>query len=82
MLKQACVNPPRDTPAQVYPACCRTRSHSNPLHALQDALTAGYKFYLSANGVLLCEGPLPVNFVQQVTEQELQQLWSAEHNAP
>jgi 2'-phosphotransferase len=43
---------------------------------LQDALSAGHTFALSANGVLLCEGPLPVQYVREVSAQELQQLWS------
>lgn len=38
---------------------------------LQEALAAGHCFFLSANGVLLCEGPLPVGFVEVVPEAEL-----------
>lgn len=45
---------------------------------LQEAMAAGHRFQLSTNGVLLCEGPLPVCFVQQVTQQELTQLWAAQ----
>jgi len=38
---------------------------------MQEALAAGHCFFLSANGVLLCEGPLPVGFVEVVPEAEL-----------
>jgi hypothetical protein len=43
---------------------------------LQEAMAAGHVFSLSANGVLLCEGPLPVQYVQHVAQQHLQQLWA------
>lgn len=43
--------------------------------ALKEALAAGHAFFLSANGVLLCEGPLPVQFVQEVPLQQLEGLW-------
>lgn len=46
--------------------------------ALQEALAAGHAFFLSANGVLLCEGPLPVQFVQEVPLQQLEGLWGGE----
>lgn len=38
---------------------------------LQDAQNAGHVFMLSTNGVLLCEGPLPVQFVQSVKYEDL-----------
>eukprot|EP00882_Tetradesmus_deserticola_P008106 GHRQ01008540.1.p2 GENE.GHRQ01008540.1~~GHRQ01008540.1.p2 ORF type:complete len:159 (+),score=92.93 GHRQ01008540.1:246-722(+) len=44
---------------------------------LQEALDAGHKFYMSCNGVLLCEGPLPVQFVEQLQQQDIQQLWGS-----
>jgi hypothetical protein len=46
--------------------------------ALQEALAAGHAFSLSVNGVLLCEGPLPVEFVREVSQQQLDELWAAE----
>ena len=33
---------------------------------LEEALNDGYIFMLSTNGVLLCEGPLPIQYVQYV----------------
>lgn len=51
-----------------------------PLHALQEAIAAGHAFFLSANGVLLCEGPLPVQFLREVSAAELQQLWAGEES--
>ncbi|WIA12668.1 hypothetical protein OEZ85_006312 [Tetradesmus obliquus] len=42
---------------------------------LQEALDAGHAFFLSSNGVLLCEGPLPVCFVEQLQQQQAEQLW-------
>jgi hypothetical protein len=45
---------------------------------LQGALTLGHAFWLSANGVLLCEGPLPVQFVREVSAAELQRLCKAQ----
>jgi RNA:NAD 2'-phosphotransferase (TPT1/KptA family) len=44
---------------------------------LQDALNAGHTFVLSTNGVLLCEGPLPMQYVQRVSYDDLQTLWRA-----
>jgi RNA:NAD 2'-phosphotransferase (TPT1/KptA family) len=44
---------------------------------LQDAIDAGHSFFMSSNGVLLCEGPLPVQFVEQLQQQDLEQLWSS-----
>jgi hypothetical protein len=44
-----------------------------PCHApafQQQALAAGHRFFLSTNGVLLTEGPLPVEFVQEMSEEE------------
>jgi RNA:NAD 2'-phosphotransferase (TPT1/KptA family) len=52
-----------------------------PATLLQDALDAGHKFFLSSNNVLLCEGPLPVQFVEQLQQQELQKIWSSEEPA-
>lgn len=46
--------------------------------ALQDALAAGQAFWLSANGVLLCEGPLLVQFVREVSAADLQRLWDVQ----
>jgi RNA:NAD 2'-phosphotransferase (TPT1/KptA family) len=44
---------------------------------LQDALDAGHSFFMSSNDVLLCEGPLPVQFVEQLQQHEFEQLWSS-----
>jgi 2'-phosphotransferase len=44
---------------------------------LDDALNAGYTFMLSTNDVLLCEGPLPVQYVQYVSYEDLPVLWRA-----
>jgi hypothetical protein len=46
--------------------------------ALQEALAAGHTFSLSANGVLLCDGPLPAELVEAVSQQQLNDLWAAE----
>eukprot|EP00877_Chromochloris_zofingiensis_P013551 jgi/Chrzof1/844/Cz01g31040.t1 len=45
---------------------------------LKDALAAGHKFYLSTNHVLLCEGPLPVQYVTAVDMQQLPEDWSTQ----
>lgn len=45
---------------------------------LQGALASGHAFWLSANGVLLCEGPLPVQFVREVSAAELQRPWDVQ----
>jgi len=42
---------------------------------LQDALNDGYTFMLSSNNVLLCEGPLPVEYVQRVNLEDLPSEW-------
>mmetsp|Transcript_35605 Transcript_35605/g.79125 ORF Transcript_35605/g.79125 Transcript_35605/m.79125 type:complete len:247 (+) Transcript_35605:133-873(+) len=42
---------------------------------LAAALAAGHGFVLSANDVLLCEGPLPVQFVSLIDTQALDELW-------
>jgi 2'-phosphotransferase len=44
---------------------------------LQEALNAGHILLLSTNGVLLCEGPLPVQYIQRVSYNDLQTLWKA-----
>jgi RNA:NAD 2'-phosphotransferase (TPT1/KptA family) len=46
-----------------------TRAHA------QEALVAGHKFFLSTNQVLLCEGQLPVAFVEAVDVQSLSEDW-------
>lgn len=46
--------------------------------ALQEALAAGHTFSISANGVLLCEGPLPIELVREVSQKQLNDLWAAE----
>eukprot|EP00798_Chlamydomonas_sp_ICE-L_P001298 gene1298-32649_t len=43
---------------------------------LEAALADGYEFWLSANDVLLCEGPLPVKYVKQIERSELPEEWS------
>jgi hypothetical protein len=45
---------------------------------LEGALAAGQRFCLSANQVLLCEGPLPVALVKQVQLGELPEEWQQE----
>ncbi|PNW85575.1 hypothetical protein CHLRE_03g193250v5 [Chlamydomonas reinhardtii] len=42
---------------------------------LQAALDAGLQFGLSSNGVLLCEGPVPVALVKRVELDELPEEW-------
>ena len=42
---------------------------------LQDALNDGYTFMLSSNNVLLCEGPLPVRYLQHVRFVDLPSEW-------
>ena len=42
---------------------------------VQDAQVAGHVFMLSTNGVLLCEGPLPVQFVKSVKYEDLPAFW-------
>ncbi|KAL4448973.1 hypothetical protein ABPG77_007690 [Micractinium sp. CCAP 211/92] len=42
---------------------------------LPAAMAAGYEFYCAANGVLLCPGPLPVQFVQRVERGTLPDGW-------
>lgn len=44
---------------------------------LKRALNDGYIFMLSTNDVLLCEGPLPVQYVQYVSYEDLPMLWMA-----
>lgn len=41
----------------------------------QAALDAGLQFGLSSNGVLLCEGPVPVALVKRVELDELPEEW-------
>lgn len=54
------------------------RAHANLLlHAVQDALAAGHEFFMSSNGVLLCQGPLPVEFVEVVSREQLKEHWTA-----
>lgn len=43
---------------------------------LQEAMAAGYAFFLSTNGVLLCEGPLPVQFVTKISQEDLELRFS------
>jgi hypothetical protein len=47
-------------------------------HALQAAMAAGFKFFLSSNQVLLCEGPLPAQYVSQVQLSDLPDEWQAQ----
>ena len=35
---------------------------------VEQAVADGISLYMSTNGVLLCEGPLPVNYVKQIEE--------------
>ena len=42
---------------------------------LRDALNDGYTFMLSSNNVLLCEGPLPLQYVQHVRFEDLSSEW-------
>ena len=42
---------------------------------VQDAQDAGHVFMMSTNGVLLCKGPLPVQFVQSVKYEDLPAFW-------
>ncbi|KAL4422693.1 hypothetical protein ABPG75_008890 [Micractinium tetrahymenae] len=39
------------------------------------AMAAGQEFFTAANGVLLCPGPLPVQFVQRVERRALSEGW-------
>ncbi|PNH05718.1 hypothetical protein TSOC_008020 [Tetrabaena socialis] len=48
---------------------------------LQAALAQGLKFGLSTNGVLLCEGPVPVSLVRQVELGELPDEWHRTANS-
>lgn len=45
------------------------------LDMLQEAMTAGHSFHLSTNGVLLCEGPLPISLMEEVQLTELPDAW-------
>lgn len=72
----SCYQQQHDAKALSRPSVRHTFFCGCVLLLLQDALSAGHTFCLSANGVLLCEGPLPVQFVREVSAQELQQLWS------
>lgn len=49
-----------------------------PCRASQAALDAGHQFFRSSNGVLLCEGPLPVAFVQELAPGGVETLWPKE----
>lgn len=42
---------------------------------LEEAMAAGHKFLMSDNCVLLCEGPLPVEFLEKVSEAQLPLDW-------
>jgi 2'-phosphotransferase len=42
---------------------------------LHDALNDGYTFMLSSNNVLLCKGPLPLQYVQHVRFEDLPSEW-------
>ena len=35
---------------------------------VKEALDDGVALYLSTNGVILCEGPLPIQYVEEVTD--------------
>eukprot|EP00878_Enallax_costatus_P005634 GHUV01005908.1.p1 GENE.GHUV01005908.1~~GHUV01005908.1.p1 ORF type:complete len:258 (+),score=62.80 GHUV01005908.1:94-774(+) len=61
------------------PELLRTNKWANVLLKvkLQDALAAGHEFFLSSNDVLLCEGPLPIEFVEVISREQLQQKWTA-----
>ncbi|KAF5838297.1 KptA family-domain-containing protein [Dunaliella salina] len=48
---------------------------------LQEAMDSGYKFFLSSNQVLLCEGTLPVRFIESVDVQSLPQDWARERRS-
>jgi hypothetical protein len=39
-------------------------------------MDAGQSFFMATNGVLLCEGPLSVEFVEEVRREELGPGWS------
>lgn len=41
---------------------------------LYEALNAGYKFMLSSNSVLLCKGPLPIEFFEVINCSDLESL--------
>ncbi|KXZ44296.1 hypothetical protein GPECTOR_70g527 [Gonium pectorale] len=43
---------------------------------VQAALEAGHKLSMSSNGVLLCEGPMPVELVSKVELDDLPEGWS------
>ncbi|GFR40809.1 hypothetical protein Agub_g1428 [Astrephomene gubernaculifera] len=42
---------------------------------LEAAMAQGLKFFLSSNGVLLCEGPVPVDVVRKVELEDLPEDW-------
>jgi hypothetical protein len=41
----------------------------------QEAMDVGFDFFLSSNEVLLCKGPLPVQYVEAVTRDQLPEEW-------
>jgi hypothetical protein len=63
---------------QRYCSCVTCGNAVTAAVVLQGGLASGHTFWLSANGVLLCEGPLPVQFVREVSAAELQRLWDVQ----
>ncbi|EFN52361.1 hypothetical protein CHLNCDRAFT_138778 [Chlorella variabilis] len=43
---------------------------------LRQAMQDGHAFFLAANGVLLCEGPLPARYLEQVQRDALPPSWN------
>jgi hypothetical protein len=60
------------TPSPCKFPCMRPRAGSP-----QAALEQGLQFGLSSNGVLLCEGPVPVSLVTRVERAQLPSEWQA-----
>ncbi|KAI8475490.1 MAG: KptA family-domain-containing protein [Monoraphidium minutum] len=44
---------------------------------LRGAMEAGLEFFTSTNGVLLCEGPVPIRFLRPAAEGEVEGLFAA-----
>ncbi len=40
-----------------------------------DAMERGHSLFLATNGMLLCKGPLPAEFVEELSREELGPEW-------
>lgn len=61
---------PNSLPLPLLPLLCQVD--------LERAIRDGIQFCKAANGVVLCEGPIPLRYIQRVRLSELPQYWQDE----